>query len=137
MDHNILLHKFEKYGIKGIIINWFKSYLSCRKPYVLYNNCKSDIKRITYGVPQGSILWPLIFILYTNDFSRASELLFSIIFADDTNVFIEGTQYVQVIGILNKELKIVNVWHQVHKLTINLKKTHYMVCDRFSVSDLN
>ena len=67
VDHNILLQKLEKYGIKGNILNWFKSYLSCRKQYVLYNNCKSDIKLITHGVPQGSILGPLLFILYIND----------------------------------------------------------------------
>ena len=105
MDHNTLLQKLEKYDIKGKILNWFKSYLSCRKQYVLYNNCKPDIQLITHGVPQGSILGPLLFILYIDDFSRVSELLFSIIFADDTSVFIEGTHYEQVISILNKELK--------------------------------
>ena len=130
VDHNILLKKLEKYGIKGNILNWFKSYLSCRKQYVLYNNCKSDIKLITHGVPQGSILGPLLFIVYINDFSRASELLFSIIFDDDTSVFIEGTHYEQVISILNKELKKVDVWLQANKLTMNLIKTHYMVFHR-------
>ena len=126
-----MLQKLEKkYGIKGNILKWFKSYLSCRKQYFLYNNCKSDIKLITHGVPQESILGPLLFILYINDFSRASELLFSIIFADDTSVFIEGTHYEQVISILNKELKKVDVRLQANKLTINLKKTHYMVFHR-------
>ena len=121
VDHNIYLQKLEKYGIKGNILNWGKSYSSCRKQYVLYNSCKSDIKLITHGVPQGSILGPLRFILYINDLSRASELLYSIIFVVDTSVFIEVTHYEQVISILNKELKKVDVWLQTNKLTINFK----------------
>ena len=64
------------------------------------------IKTITHGIPQGSILGPLLFILYVNDFSRASSQLFSILFADDTSVFIEGECYTGVINILKKELKI-------------------------------
>ena len=67
-------------------------------------------------------------VITVNDFSRASELLFSIIFADDAIVFIEGTHYAQVISILNKELK--KFWLQANKLTINMKKTHYMVFHR-------
>ena len=96
----------------------------------LNNNTPSDIGNITHGVPQWSILGPLLFILYMNDFSRASNLLFSILYADDTNIFIEGTEYHKVISTLNTELLKVSNWLNSNKLTINLKKTHYMVFRR-------
>ena len=95
IPHKTLLKKLYAYGIRGEIYNWFKSYLSDRSQFVQYQNSKSGTKPITLGVPQGSILGPLLFILYINDFSNASKLLFSIlhVFADDTSVFIEGYEY--------------------------------------------
>ena len=85
-----------------------------------YNHAISDIKTITHDVPQGSILSPLLCILYVNDFSRASSLLFSILFEDDTSVFIEGECYTGVINILNKELKSICLWLKSNKLTLNV-----------------
>ena len=85
---------------------------------------------ITHGVPQGSILGPLLFILYVNDFSRASDLLFSILFADDTTVLIEGHEYPKLIETLNEELCKVDKWLQANKLTLNIRKTHYMLSHR-------
>ena len=82
------MKKIENYGIRGRIFNWLKSYLDNIKQYVHYNGYDSDEKTITHGVHQGSILGPLIFIIYINDFSRSPDLLFSILFADDTSVFI-------------------------------------------------
>ena len=117
------------------IFNWLKSYLDNRKQYVHYNGYDSDKKTITHGVPQGSILGPLLFILYINDFSRSSDLLFSILFADDTSVFIEGTSYDKVIDIVNKELERINIWLRANKLTINIKKTHYMMFHRTRIKN--
>ena len=120
VDHSILLKKLEKYGIRGNMHKWFKSYLSFRVQFVEYNNCHSDNKQITHGVPQGSILGPLLFILYINDFSKASDLLFSILFADDTSVFIEGTAYSSIIKDINTELEKVDKWLKSNKLSVNI-----------------
>ena len=86
VNHDILINKLESYGIRGNILNWLKSYLSNITQYVHYNGYDSDMKSVTHGVPQASILGPLLFIRYIYDFSRSSDLLFSILFADDTSV---------------------------------------------------
>ena len=135
VDHQNLLDKLYAHGLRNNIYEWFKSYLANRSQYVMYNNSKSETKHITHGVPQGSILGPLLFILYINDFSRASDLLFSILFADDTSVFIEGQSYTGVIETLNKELKNIVSWLNSNKLTLNVKKTHYMIFHRSRIKN--
>ena len=99
---------------------WFKSYLSFGVQFVECNNCHSDNKRITLGLPQGLILGPHLFILYITDFSIASDLLFSILFADDTRVFIEGTAYSSIIKYMNTELQKVDKWLKSNKLYVNM-----------------
>ena len=98
--------------------------------YVQYSDGKSDVKCVLHGVPQGSILGPLFYIIYANDFSRASELLFTIMFADDTSVFIEGQSYGNLCELLNEELEKCDIWIKANKLTLNLKKTHFMIFHR-------
>ena len=133
VDHGILLEKLYLYGIRGNIYSWFESYLTNRSQFVEYNNVKSKTENITHGVPQESILGPLLFIIYMNDFSRSSELLFSILFADDTSVFIEGTSFQDISNILNKEFENISIWLVANKLTININKTHYMMFHRTRV----
>ena len=87
VDHKILLSKLQCYGIRGLALKWIKSYLSNRRQYVCYNNSNSEFKEIKCGVPQGSILGPLLFILYINDMCGVSKLLHIILFADDTKIF--------------------------------------------------
>ena len=106
---SIYHNKLQSYGIRENVHAWLYSYLNNRSQYVHVNDYKSDRKHITHGVPQGSILGPLLFIIYINDFSRASDLLFSILFAGDTSVFIEGTSYNKVIDVLNQTLKRVDL----------------------------
>ncbi len=82
--------KYEYYGICGMALIWIKRYLTNRKQIVTYDNQISERLSITCGVPQGSILGPLLFLLYVNDLPNVSEKPFSILFADDTNVFNTG-----------------------------------------------
>ena len=87
VNHNILLRKLEFYGIRGIALEWFKHYLTGRKQYVLYNNTQSSKQYITCGVPQGSVLGPLLFLIYINDIPNCLKYSKSIVFADDTTIF--------------------------------------------------
>ena len=82
-----------------------ESYLSERSQYVEFQNTQSDTKPITHGAPQSSILGPILFVIDINDFSRASEKLFFILYADDTSVFIEGYEYDKLIEIMNNVMK--------------------------------
>ena len=122
ISHQILLDKLHKIGIQGNIHCLLKSYLMSRSQYVICNGATSDVKFVETGVPQGSILGPLLFILFMNVFSRSSTLLFSILFADDTSVFLEGTEYSKLIKTLNNELENVTKWLNANRLTVNMKK---------------
>ena len=87
VNHSILLEKLESYGIRGSALNWFKSYLNKRQQIVKINNTNSKPLEIICGVPQGSVLGPLLFLIYINDISRTSNLLKFHLFADATSIF--------------------------------------------------
>ena len=110
IDHDILLHKLDYYGFRGIVLDWFRDYLSNRTQYVSYNNNKSDLKTILCGVPQGSILGPLLFILYINDITNTSTLLDFLLFADDTTILFSSSDIVSKIPMINRELSEVSNW---------------------------
>ena len=129
LDHDILLAKLDHYGIRGNLLSWLGSYLSNRKQYVDMNGKKSGLKDITVGVPQGSILGPLLFLIYINDLPAALNRLRPVMFADDTNLVIKGKNLADLKEVLNSELSSLSDYFRANKLKLNTGKTK-LVCFR-------
>ncbi len=126
VSHNILLQKLNFYGIRGVANNWFRSYLESRTQYVQFNDIISNLKEVICGVPQGSILGPLLFLIYINDLSSSIKLQV-ISFADDTTVYHSGPDLTKVMRTLNDEMAKLFRWLNANKLSLNLSKTKYMI----------
>ena len=127
INHDILLYKLDYYGIRGIALEWFRNYLSNRQQYVSIANANSTTKLISCGVPQGSILGPLLFLVYINDFCKSSNTLSFILFADDSNIFFSHKDPKYLLDTINQELRQVSEWIKSNKLSLNLQTTNYML----------
>ena len=125
INHSILLSKLNHYGIRGKALEWFKSYLEHRRQYVTVNGVRSTDPTINYGVPQGSVLGPLLFIIYINDLSESLTYCKPIIFADDTTLFHKGINN-NMFEHMNHDLKLLSDWFRANQLSINTSKTKYM-----------
>ena len=124
--HDVLLTKLEKLGIKGPALKWFSSYLSDRKQIVDINGVFSEIKSITCSVLQGSILGPLLFLCFINDFPN-STILKVLMFADDTTCLISGSNLDSLIAKLNTEINKMALWYRTNKMSVNVSKTKYII----------
>ena len=132
IDHAILLSKLAHYGLEGKSVALFSSYLSDRYQFVKINNVASDSTLIDIGVPQGSILGPLLFTIYINDIAQTSHILQSILYADDSTFSLEienpskqsepSAYETQAQNVVNEELEKISVWLKSNRLCINIKK---------------
>ena len=146
IDHQILLNKLHYYGIRGTALHWFKSYLSNRTQYVQFEDVSSSKMFLSTGVPQGSILGPLLFIIYVNDICFASNKFKYILYADDTSIesplcnftFSSSSTGDMLSESINTELSLINNWFIVNKLSLNSTKTKFMIFHypQFSIDNI-
>ena len=138
IDFDIMLLKLRYLGINGAALEWFNSYLRNRKQYVVYNNAKSDYLETKTGVPQGSVLGPLLFLIYVNDLNNVSPLFKIICFADDSTIIFSlcftksncifcNNRNKITTEQMNKELEKIYNWFCINKLSINPDKTKYIL----------
>ena len=127
VDHAILLKKLEHYGVRGIANSWFKSYLSDRSQYTTVNGFNSEQKIMKYGVPQGSVLGPLLFLIYINDLHQAIKYSAVHHFADDTNLLTTGLCIKKIQVQVNHDLKCLSNWLKANKIALNASKTEVII----------
>ena len=136
VPHNILLDKLDHYGIRGPVKAWFADYLSDRSQTTVFENFESSALNCSLGVPQGSVLGPLLFLLFINDLPNVSRLLYTLLFADDATMSVCGKDPKQLIQIANNELHRFYLWCNSNKLTVNTLKTFFILFSNKRISNL-
>ena len=126
VDHTILINKLEKYGVRGLPLKLIKSFISERVQSVIIKSTRSNERKVNCGVPQGSVLGPVLFLCYINDLPLLSELNSSL-FADDACLSLSDKSLKTLELRINNELLKISNWLNVNKLKLNAKKTVYML----------
>ena len=137
VEHSILLDKLSHYGIRGIAQKWFKSYLENREQFVSVNRKDSTKTLIKFGVPQGSILGPLLFVIYINDIPEIFKIAKFILYADDANIILNGENMSEISEKLNILSRALVKWVDCNGLALNLKKTNYMIFSRHRTCEIS
>lgn len=130
VNHDILLSKLYNYGIRGVAFSWFKSYLENRTQAVKYGGSVSELLNINLGIPQGSLIGPLLFLLYINDLPNVSPIILPIMYADDTNIFLSHNDTGMLIRQANIVLDRIYIWLCSNRLSLNVSKTKFMLFSR-------
>ena len=126
VSHTILLRKLNYYGLRGLAYSWFESYLTGRRQYTTFKSCNSPCANTEYGVPQGSILGPLLFLIYINDLPSVTRLNV-LSYADDTTIYVSGDTIGNLFDLINNEIQKIYIWLCENMLSLNIKKTKYMI----------
>ena len=127
VNHKILIEKLKFYGVKGVPLKWFESYLHERKQHVSINQNKSPNKFLSHGVPQGSVLGPLLFLLFINDMHKAIKAGTIRHFADDTNLLIIDKSMKKINQKVNYNMKLIKNWLTSNKISLNTGKTEIII----------
>ena len=130
LNHPILLQKLYSIGIRGIPQKWFRSYLNNRTQFTVYLSHKSVLRNVKCGVLQGSILGPLLFLLYMNDLTSVCKVCQPILFADDTTLLYNDNNYDSLFNKANSELSDISTWFAINKLSLNVEKTQFIQFQR-------
>ena len=127
VDHSILLQKLKYYGIRGVAHSLISSYLSNCKQYSVINNVISECRTVSHGVPQGSVLGPLLFLIFINDLKYCIPEKYSRLFADDTGIFVSGKSIGPTIRASQTLLNKLHDWFKCNKLTVSVPKCAWMI----------